>query len=252
MKELAFNGLGFLVVVVLFLAIIALLTFLSKKSWKKKDRKESTENSETPAEKKEWRKKGLRILAVIALWTMFNLVLWMMIPIAWESWFYSKGLFFFGSQIATVTLLVVLIVFKNETNKTAINFTSLAILSVLLIGFWNQATTGGFNNNGSYNSSNHNDLKKGGSLISWISSFDMNDTHTAPTGVYGEWIPVVPGETCFAKNGSIGMQAKLSSGKLSRPIYENKGRNHPLPAGTTNLRFVSLGTTSVAIYCQKS
>jgi len=74
-------------------------------------------------------------------WLLFNLVVWMVLPGVW-AWWISKGLFFWGTQIAIIVLLLLNLVFKKEDNRRPVVVVSLLIAIVLIAGFISQIKWG--------------------------------------------------------------------------------------------------------------
>ncbi|MCR4306783.1 MAG: hypothetical protein NUV42_02330 [Candidatus Yonathbacteria bacterium] len=136
--------LGFLFV---FLGGIAFVIFAAR-SYKAQKEKARKKNKETTAptsgqEKREPVATPQSNLAlVLGGWLLFNLVVWMVLPGAW-SWWISKGLFFWGTQVAVIVLLLLNLVFKKEGNKRQVVVLSLLIATVLIAGFISQINWGG-------------------------------------------------------------------------------------------------------------
>lgn len=82
--------------------------------------------------------RGGRIITVLVLWVIANVVLSWMVPDWWRWWFDRPDLFFHGSQIAIITLLLIQVVFKTERNKPAINTLTVIILVFAVVGFAQQ------------------------------------------------------------------------------------------------------------------
>lgn len=135
------NLLGFLLV---FLGGIALI-ILAVRSYKVREKRARKKNGEAPTPEQ---KKGgyvalpqSNLVLVGGGWLLFNLVVWMVLPGAW-AWWISKGLFFWGTQIAIVVLLLLNLVFKEEGNKRPVAVVSLLIAIVLIAGFISQIKWG--------------------------------------------------------------------------------------------------------------
>ncbi|MEK7152141.1 MAG: hypothetical protein AAB773_01795 [Patescibacteria group bacterium] len=112
------------------------------------------EKGEGDQPKKGYEKKGTKeqgqplsalpqsnLALVLGGWLLFNLVVWMVLPNTW-AWWISKGLFFWGTQIAVIVLLLLNLVFKKEDNKRQVAVLSLLIAVVLIAGFISQINWG--------------------------------------------------------------------------------------------------------------
>jgi len=122
-----------------FCVLVLLLLFkLFHKNGFMPFKKDGDGSESKDGEKIDWAKKSKHSVLIIGLYSIANLLFWMVIPDIWMLWFNTKGLFFLGTQLAIVLLFILNIVFRDEKNKPVINTISWMIFIVLIAGFVNQ------------------------------------------------------------------------------------------------------------------